>query len=90
MRLLNNCVYTIEKRKLIYIMTRKMVWRHTHCLTPGPGTPLWFEPTWVFDRCDLCDMDIDSQDWFNNCSYNQSQRKLFDSIDLDRKNWNSN
>ena len=80
-------MYTIAKRKLIYIMTRKPVWFHTKCLTPGPGTPLWFDPTWVIGECELCKMDIESQDCWNNCSYNNSQRKLFDSINLDRNYW---
>jgi hypothetical protein len=83
-------MYTLEKRKLIYIMTRKMVWYHTKCLTPGQGTPLWFDPTWVIGNCELCKMDIEGQDWWNNCSYNSSQRRLFDGINLNRNYWYSN
>ena len=83
----NIFMYTLEKRKMIYIMSRKPTWFHTHCLTPTPGTPLWFDPTWVVGDCELCRMDIDNQDWWNNCSYNQSQRKFYDLIEKDLKVW---
>ena len=55
-------MYTIEKRKLIYIMTRKPVWVHRHCLTPGPGTPIWYDPFWVIGNCELCKMDIEAEE----------------------------
>ena len=83
-------MYTIEKRKLIYIMTRKPVWVHRHYLTPGPGTPIWYDPFWVIGNCELCKMDIEAEDGWSNVSYNNSQRKLFDSVHLDRNYWYCN
>ena len=61
-------------------MSNKTTWWHTHCLTPGRGTPIWYDPTWVIDTCELCEMDIDTQDWWSGVCYNASQRKLFDDI----------
>ena len=80
-------MYTLEKRKMIYIMTRKPVWYHTHCVTPWRGTPVYYDPNWVIGDCELCRMDIEGQDWWNGCSYNNSQKRLFDSIELHRKFW---
>jgi len=80
-------MYTVEKRKMIYIISRKPTWFHTHCLTPMPGKPLWYDPTWVIGDCELCKMNIDNQDWWNNCSYNQSQRKFYDLIEKELKVW---
>lgn len=80
------CMYTIEQRKTIYLMTRKPVWYHTHCLTPGPGKPLWYDPTWVIGECELCRMDIAGQDWWNGCSYRQSQRKVYDGL-INQRHW---
>ena len=80
-------MYTLEKRKLIYIMTRKMVYWHTHCITPWKGTPIFFEPSWVVHECELCKMNVESQDWWNNCSYNSSQKRLFDDMDSNKKYW---
>ena len=80
-------MYTVEKRKMIYIISRKPTWFHTHCLTPTPGTPLWHDPTWVVGDCELCKMDVVNQDWWNNCSYNQSQRKFYDIIEKELKVW---
>ena len=80
-------MYTVEKRKMIYIISRKPTWFHTHCLIPTPGMPLWHDPTWVIGDCELCRMDIDNQDWWNNCSYNQSQRKFYDIIEKELKVW---
>jgi len=76
-------MYTLEKRKMIYIMTRKPVWLHTHCITPWRGNPVWYDPSWVIGDCELCRMDIKNQDWWNNCTYDNSQRKLFDLIDME-------
>jgi len=80
------CMYTIEQRKTIYLMTRKPVWYHTHCLTPGPGKPLWYDPTWVIGECELCRMDIAGQDWWNGCSYRQSQRRVYDGL-INQRHW---
>jgi hypothetical protein len=73
-------MYTDKKRKVIYIITHKMVWWHTHCPTTTGSTPLFAKPTWVVDRCEHCDMNIKGQDWWNNCSYNSSQMRLFDNL----------
>jgi hypothetical protein len=80
-------MYTLEKRKMIYIISRKPTWFHTHCLTPGKKLPLWYDPTWVIGECDLCAMSITNQDWWNNCSYNQSQSKFYDLIEKELKVW---
>jgi len=78
-------MYSIEKRKMIYIVSRRPTWYHTHCLTPAKKIPLWYEPTWVIGHCELCDMSIMNQDWWNNCSYKTSQRKFYDELDRDLK-----
>lgn len=80
-------MYTLEKRKMIYIMTRKPVWYHTHCITPWRGNPVYHDPNWVIGDCDLCRMDVEGQDWWNGCSYKNSQKKLFDNIELNKKYW---
>jgi len=80
-------MYTLEKRKMIYIMTRKPVWYHTHCITPWRGTPLWYDPSWVIGDCELCRMDVEGQDWWNGSSYKNSQKRLFDNIELNKKYW---
>ena len=76
-------MYTIEKRRLIYIMTHKPTWWHTHCLTPGNQLPLWRDPFWVIGNCELCKMTISEQDWYSNTS----QRRFYDDIDLYKKYW---
>jgi len=78
-------MYSIEKRKMISIVSRRPTWYHTHCLTPAKKLPLWYEPTWVIGHCELCDMSIMNQDWWNNCSYKTSQRKFYDELDRDLK-----
>jgi len=32
-------------------------------------------------------MDVEGQDWWNGCSYNNSQKRLFDKIELNKKYW---
>ena len=70
---------------MIYIVSRRPTWYHTHCLTPAKKLPLWYDPTWVIGHCELCDMSIMNQDWWNNCSDNTSQRKFYDELDRDLK-----
>ena len=70
---------------MIYIVSRRPTWYHTHCLTPAKKLPLWYDPTWVIGHCELCDMSIINQDWWNNCSYKTSQRKFYDELDRDLK-----
>ena len=48
---------------------------------------MYYDPNWVIGDCELCRMDIEGQDWWNGCSYNNSQKRLFDSIELHRKFW---
>lgn len=79
-----------QRRKLIYIMTKKPVWIHTKCINKKSKLPIWYEPFWIHGICDLCEMTIDREDYWCNYSYNQSQRKLFDNIDLNLYNWYSN
>jgi len=83
-------MYTDEKRKVIYIITGKTVWWHTHCPITTGSIPLFAKPTWVVDRCEHCDMNIEGQDWWNNCSYNSSQMRLFDNLNIDRLYRHSN
>jgi len=78
-------MYSIEKRKMIYIVSRRPTWYHTHCLTPAKKLPLWYDPTWVIGHCELCEMSIMNQDWWNGCSYNASQQKFYDELDRDLK-----
>jgi len=78
-------MYTDEKRKMIYIVSRRPTWYHTHCLTPHKKLPLWYDPTWVIGHCELCEMSIMNQDWWNGCSYNASQQKFYDELDKDLK-----
>jgi len=78
-------MYSIEKRKMIYIVSRRPTWYHTHCLTPAKKLPLWYDPTWVIGHCELCEMSIMNQDWWNGCSYNASQQKFYDELDKDLK-----
>ena len=83
----NIFMYTLEKRKMIYIMSRKPTWYHTHCITPNNKLPLWYDPTWVIGDCNLCAMSIMNQDWWNGCSYNTSQKKFYDEIDRELRLW---
>ena len=80
-------MYTLEKRKLIYIMTHKMVYWHTHCITPWKGNPVFQEPNWVIHECELCNMNVDSQDWWNNCSVNSSQKRFYINLELNKRYW---
>jgi hypothetical protein len=48
---------------------------------------MFFEPSWVVHECELCKMNVDSQDWWNNCSYNSSQKKLYLDLDINKKYW---
>ena len=77
-------MYTDEQRKVIYIMTGRMTWWHTHCPTTAGSLPLFAKPKWVVDRCEKCDMNIDGQEYWNNCSYNSSKQRLFDNLNIDR------
>jgi len=70
---------------MIYIVSRRPTWYHTHCLTPAKKLPLWYDPTWVIGHCELCEMSIMNQDWWNGCSYNASQQKFYDELDKDLK-----